>query len=149
MRDERAGSGRRRVVVSGLGAVSGLGWGAGPLWEGLRAGRTGIRPFERFDHSGHRTHLAAEVPPRPPGLAVAVLERRFPVWRRLSLADRYALFATAEALAQAGLEGLPGDSAETGVFFGSSTGGMFESEHFFADFLRDRRKARLSALVAQ
>lgn len=150
MRREIDGSGRRRVVVSGLGAVSGLGWGAGPLWEGLRAGRTGIRPFERFDHSGHRTHLAAEVPPPPPGSPLmARLERRIPGWRRLSLADRYALFAAAEALAQAGLDGLPGDPAAAGVFFGSSTGGMFESEQFFADFLRDRRKARLSSLVAQ
>jgi 3-oxoacyl-[acyl-carrier-protein] synthase II len=148
MRDQTAGSGRRRVVVSGLGAVSGLGWGAGPLWEGLRAGRTGIRPFERFDHSGHRTHLAAEVPPPADSPGMAVLERRFPGWRRLSLADRYALFATAEALAQAGIDGELAD-AEAGVYFGSSTGGMFESELFFADFLRDRRKARLSALVAQ
>ena len=50
----------RRVAVSGVGAVSGLGWGVSPLWEGLRAGRTAIRPFERFDHSAHSTHLAAE-----------------------------------------------------------------------------------------
>jgi 3-oxoacyl-[acyl-carrier-protein] synthase II len=142
------------VVVTGLGAVSGLGWGVEPLWEGLRAGRTGIRPFARFDHSGHRTHLAAEVPEPPPSLAA--LERRVHFWRRLSLADRYAVFAAAEALAQAGL-GVPLASspddeegnAGVGVYFGSSTGGMFESELFFADFLADRRRARLSGLTAQ
>ncbi len=129
------------MAVTGIGAVSGLGWGVAALWEGLRAGRVGIGPFDRFDHSQHRTHLAAEVGEPPTELARAV-----PGWRRLSIADRFAVFAALEALGQAGL-GL--QEVETGVFFGSSTGGMYESEIFFSDFLRDARKARLSTLVAQ
>ena len=138
--------GSRLVAVSGMGAVCGLGWGVDALWEGLRAGRSGIGPFHRFDHSRHRTHLAAEVPesPGPP----ADLARSLPGWRRLSIADRFALFAAREAVERAGLAfPLEADEA-VGVFFGSSTGGMFESELFFADFLRDRR-GRLSALASQ
>jgi 3-oxoacyl-[acyl-carrier-protein] synthase II len=133
----------RRVAVSGVGAVSGLGWGIGPLWEGLRAGRTAIRPFERFDHTAHRTHLAAEA-----GEAADVCSALSadPHWQRLSLADRFAVFAAAEALAMAGLSEVP----EAGVFFGSSTGGMFESERFFNEFLRGRwRSAKLRDLASQ
>jgi 3-oxoacyl-[acyl-carrier-protein] synthase II len=137
--------GSRLVAVSGLGAVCGLGWGIDALWEGLRAGRSGIGPFRRFDHHLHRTHLAAEAPEPPASLA-----RSLPGWRRLSIADRFALFAAREAVERAGLA-LPlalEEGEEAGVFFGSSTGGMFESERFFADFLRDRR-GRLSALASQ
>jgi 3-oxoacyl-[acyl-carrier-protein] synthase II len=145
MRDAKAGT-SRRVVVSGIGAVSGLGWGVAPLWEGLRTGRTGIRSFQRFDHSGHRTHLAAEVPDAPPEAL-----RPCRGWRRLSLADRFALYAAAEALEQASLQPPLGelDGAGAGVYFGSSTGGMFESERFFEAFLADRRRARLSTLASQ
>ncbi|MFL6202815.1 MAG: beta-ketoacyl-[acyl-carrier-protein] synthase family protein [Thermoanaerobaculia bacterium] len=134
----------RRVAVSGIGAVSGLGWGIGPLWEGLRAGRTAIRPFQRFDHSAHRTHLAAEIAdPSDTDLSSD------PRWQRLSLADRFAVFAAAEALAMAGLA-MPLDALQAGVWFGSSTGGMFESERFFGEFLRGRwRNAKLRDLAAQ
>jgi len=143
MSDERAAGSMRRVAVSGVGAVSGLGWGTGPLWEGLRSGRTAIRPFCRFDGSLHRTHLAAEVPMGSPPE---------PAERRLTMADRFAVFAAREAMGQAGLE-VPFDSQaadlETGVWFGSSTGGMFESERFFHRFVSDRRRSRLGDLAAQ
>lgn len=137
----------RRVAVSGMGAVCGLGWGVGPLWEGLRSGRSGIRDFRRFDHSQHRTHLAAEAADPP-----ADLVRSLPGWRRLSLSDRFALFAVAEALAQAGLA-VPFDpegDLVAGVWFGSSTGGMYEGEEFFAEFFAKKgRRARLSSIISQ
>ena len=83
----------RRVAVTGVGAVCGLGWGVAALWAGLRAGQPGIGPFQRFDHSQHRTHLAAEAEAPP-----ALLARACPGWRRLSIADRFALFAALEAV---------------------------------------------------
>jgi 3-oxoacyl-[acyl-carrier-protein] synthase II len=137
-----------RVAVSGVGAVSGLGWGVAPLWEGLRAGRSAIRDFRRFDHTLHRTHLAAEVadPDGCPMLATLEVDPR---WERLSLADRFAVFAAAEAVGMAGLAA-PAAMADAGVYFGSSTGGMFESERFFNEFLRGRwRQARLRDLASQ
>jgi 3-oxoacyl-[acyl-carrier-protein] synthase II len=142
MSDERAAGPVRRVAVSGAGAVSGLGWGVKPLWEGLRSGRTAIRPFHRFDHSLHRTHLAAEV-----ALAETAEVSRLSRLGRLSVADRFAVFAALEALGQAGLTGL--GELEAGVWFGSSTGGMFESEEFFHHFVTDRRRARLGGLASQ
>jgi 3-oxoacyl-[acyl-carrier-protein] synthase II len=132
---------RRRVVVTGLGAVSAVGWGVAALWTGLRSGHTAIGPFTRFDHTRHRTHVAGEVPEGPPaGFA------RGPRWNRLSLADRFALFAAREALAQAGLEPPLAERA-AGVFFGSSTGGMLEGERYVADLLaaEARPRARLMA----
>jgi 3-oxoacyl-[acyl-carrier-protein] synthase II len=137
----------RRVAVTGIGAVCGLGWGIPSLWAGLRAGQPGIGPFQRFDHSQHRTHLAAEAAAPPAFLAHAC-----PGWRRLSIADRFALFAALEAVEMAGLAppfSDDEDGDEAGVYFGSSTGGMYESELFFAEFLRDPRRARLSALIPQ
>lgn len=115
-----------RVAVTGLGAVSGHGWGIGPLWESLRAGRTAIRRIGRFDPSRHRTQVAAETPPAPAGL-----DRSAGDWRHLSLADRFAVAAAREALAAAKLPARL-DDPRCGLFFGSSTGGFWESEEFFA-----------------
>lgn len=50
----------RRVVITGLGAVSGFGYGAGALWEGLLEGRSAIGPITRFDAGGLRCQAAAE-----------------------------------------------------------------------------------------
>ena len=153
---ERPGSGSRRVAVTGVGAVSGFGWGVEALWQGLRAGATAIRPFTRFDAAGHRTRLAAEVPAahagRPaghPGEPTTAAAGR----RALSLADRFALAAAVEALAAAGLgEGLRGlpelPEGAAGVFFGSSTGGMWESEEFLAGMFAGRRGS-LRAVASQ
>lgn len=54
-------SGRRGVVITGLGAVTAFGLGAQPLWEGLLAGRSCLKPIARFDPAGFPCRLAAEV----------------------------------------------------------------------------------------
>ena len=119
------GAAGRRVVVTGMGAVSAAGWGVPALRAALRGGRTAIGPFTRLPNQDQRTHVAGEVP--PPAEAVT---RRLARWRRLSSSDRYALFAAEEAITQAGLPAsLERDVA--GVFFGSSTGGLFESEQYY------------------
>src|SRR5690606_35893994 len=91
------------VAITGLGAVSGFGWGVPALWDGLLSGRTAIGNFRRFDHTAYRTHVAAEVPALP-----TLSERRD---QRLTLADRFALAAAAEALAGARLPAALGPSA--------------------------------------
>jgi len=129
------------IVVTGLGAVSAWGWGVSLLRRGLKQGRTAIRPFSRFDHTRQRTHVAGEVPPRegvaPPG----------ETWPRLTFADRFALFAAREALEQAGLAP-PVDDAAVGVYFASSTGGLYESELYLAEWTRCR-KSRLALFASQ
>jgi len=129
-------------VVTGLGAVSAWGWGVHPLWEGLRSGRTAIGPLDRFLADEQRTRLAAQAPPAPAGLGEHV-----PEWSTLSLADRFAVAAAREALR--GAAPLPAEA--TGVFFGGSTAGMFETEEIF-DRLRRGEPARpedLAPLTSQ
>jgi 3-oxoacyl-(acyl-carrier-protein) synthase len=134
--------GKAIVAVSGVGAVSGLGWGVAPLWEGLRAGRSAIGSFRRFDHQLHRTHVAAEAGDAPEDLAGT------PGWERLSLADRFAVAAAVEGMRQAGLPERLDEGCEAGVFWGSSTGGMWEAEGFFRDFVTARRRSRLRDLAS-
>lgn len=126
-----------RVVVTGIGAVSAWGWGVKSLREGLCSGRTAIRPFDRFDNDSFFTHLAGQVPDPP-----EELRTRFRHRDRWSYADRFGLSAAVESVNMAGL---PNDLSdlEAGVFFGSSTGGMFEFEDFY-DSLRQAQGKRIS-----
>ena len=125
---ERGLGSSRAVVVTGLGTVSPLGWSVESLWDALRRGKSAVGPFDRFDHTGHRTHIAAQVdlasePGRPRGKP-----------RRVTNADRFAVAAARAAVAQAGID-LRDRPHAAGVFFGSTTGGMFESEAYFEGLL--------------
>ncbi len=111
----------RRVVVTGMGAVTPLGQGVGPTWEGFVAGRSGVRTIEAFDPSRVDSRIAGEVVDFD---ASGVLDRK-----DLRRFDRYiqlGLVAAREALDQAGFEGrMEGDLAErTGVILGSGLGGV-------------------------
>src|SRR3954463_9242045 len=54
-------NGRRRVVITGLGAVSPLGNDVETTWRGILAGESGAGPITQFDHAGYRVHFACEV----------------------------------------------------------------------------------------
>jgi len=111
----------RRVVVTGMGAVTALGQGVGPTWEGLVAGRSGIRRISSFDPSRLSSQIAAEVLDFDPS---AVLDRK--EMRRMDRYIQFGLVAAREALDQAGLPPrLDGRLAErTGVLLGSGLGGV-------------------------
>lgn len=111
-----------RVVVTGLGVVSAMGWGRQAFWDGICSGKTAIGDFTRFDHEPYRTHIAAEVPDIP--------SPRTLLRDSLALADHFSIAATGEALEHAGL-GDDLSQREAGLFSGSSTGGMFETEEFY------------------
>jgi 3-oxoacyl-[acyl-carrier-protein] synthase II len=121
----------RRVVITGLGAVSAAGWGIAPFRHALRSGCTAIGPFDRFDNASQRTHVAGQVPPLPAHAVGAQWRSR---WNRLSNSDQFALFSACEAAAQAGLPPAL-EELLAGVFFGSSTGGLIESERYFEQLL--------------
>jgi len=112
-----------RVVVSGLGVVSPYGAGAKTFWAGLATGECAIRPVTVIDTEGFRSRIAAEVP------ADVVASLR--VSRRRSRADRIALTAAREALAEADLA--PGDRADMGLFIGAVGGGMLEGEEWYCE----------------
>jgi len=107
----------RRVVVTGLGAVSPFGAGVKAYWAGLAAGACAIRPLTLFAADGFRCRIAAEVPELAGGSP------------RRSRADRLALGAALEALDDAGLA--RADRAETAFVAGAVGGGMLEAEEWY------------------
>ncbi|CAN5534958.1 beta-ketoacyl-ACP synthase II [soil metagenome] len=115
-----SGEGRRRVVVTGMGAVTPLGNDVATFWSRLVAGESGVRGIESFDPARVDSKIAGEVRDFD---ASHVLDRK-----QLRRNDRYTQFilvATREAMDQAGLPGrLEGDQADrTGVIIGSGLGG--------------------------
>src|SRR4029077_15126447 len=106
----------RRVVVTGMGAVTALGNDVASTWAGMAAGRSGIRTITGFDPSRVTSKIAGEVRDLD---GTQVLDRK-----ELRRTDRYILFglvAAREAMASAGLpEHLEGALAEaTGVILGT------------------------------
>ncbi len=110
----------RRVVVTGLGAVTPLGADLPATWERLVAGESGIRPIASFDASRLACRIAGEALDADPS---RVLDRK--ALRRTDRATQLSLLATQEALADAGLpERLEGPLADaTGAFVGTGFGG--------------------------
>ena len=110
----------RRVVVTGMGAVTPLGPDLASTWQRLVAGQSGIRAIASFDASRLTTRIAGEALEADP---TRVLDRK--AIRRTDRATQLSLLATQEALADAGLpERLEGALADaTGAFIGTGFGG--------------------------
>ncbi len=129
-------------MVTGIGAVSGYGWGGEALRRGLRSGTTVIRETRRFDTRAQRTRIAAEVPGSTPDGSLGSGARS-----GAALTDRFALAAGLEAWAQARPRVAP---ERLGVFFGTSTAGMAEAEGLVARMLGiGSGPRRLRSLVSQ
>lgn len=111
----------RRVVVTGMGALTALGLDVAATWDGLVAGRSGVATITQFDPSRLTTRIAAEVKGFDPS---AVLDRK--EQRRNDRYVQLALVATRQAMDQAGLPArLEGQLAErTGVVIGTGIGGI-------------------------
>jgi 3-oxoacyl-[acyl-carrier-protein] synthase II len=107
----------RRVVVTGLGAVSPFGAGVKAYWAGLAAGACAIRPLTLIDAEGLRCRIAGEVPEVTGGSA------------RRSRADRLALTAALEALEDASLSAA--ERTEAALVVGAVGGGMLEAEEWY------------------
>ncbi len=110
----------RRVVVTGLGAVTPLGSTVDAFWAGLVAGGSGVRTITSFDPSRVACTFAGEVPDFDPTL---VLDRK--EIRRNDRTTQMALVATRQAMDDAGLPArLEGEQAlHTGIIIGSGLGG--------------------------
>jgi len=111
----------RRIVVTGMGMVTALGNDVGSTWDGLVAGRSGVRTIESFDPSRLTARIAAEVRGFD---ASGVLDRK--EVRRTDRYIQFGLVAARQAMDQAGLpDRLEGALAEaTGVILGTGLGGV-------------------------
>lgn len=114
----------RRVVVTGIGALSCVGKNVNEMWDAVVAGRCGIGPITRFDATEYRTRIAGEIKDFDPGLYMAPKEAA-----RLDSVCLFAIAAADEALKDAGLpldfrDGSAVDPDRVGVCVGSGIGGM-------------------------
>jgi 3-oxoacyl-[acyl-carrier-protein] synthase II len=119
---------KRRVAITGIGLVTGLGATRDETWEGLIDGRCAIRPVTTFDTEGYRSRVASEVSMDEVAAPFTPLERR-----RLSRGDQLGVAAAAEALADAGLlDATHGaiDRTRVGVLLGAGTADLIRNETY-------------------
>ncbi len=126
----------RRVVITGMGAVTPIGVGTEVLRQSLHDGRSGVGPLTRFSPDGFKTKQAFEVKNFTPLHGTRLLDPFI----------QYALAATAEAVAMAQFDTSSVDPFRVGIVVSSSKGGM-HSLHAFRDRFEKKPSAILGARV--
>lgn len=131
---------RRRVVVTGLGAVTPLGLDVGETWENMLAGRSGIGPITRFDavEAQLATTIAAEVKGFDPEKRIDKKELR-----KMDLFIPFGIFAALEALEQSGLVIDDTNAERVAVIVGAGLGGLPYIEKYAA-VLREQGPRRIT-----
>ena len=117
---------KRRVVITGLGAVTPLGNNVDDFWAGIREGKVGIGPITKFDTTDYKVKIAAEVKDFK-----AADYMDFKAAKRMENFSQYAVAAAKEAFAMAGLDMSQEDPYRVGVIIGSGVGSLqaIEREH--------------------
>jgi len=130
--------GLRRVVITGLGAVTPIGNDVSQYWEGLRSGRNGVAGITLFDASRHACRFAAEVKGFDPSGWLEPKESKR--WDRFC---QFGVVAAKQAVAHAGLTIDAGNQHRVGVAIGSGVGGLLMMETQ-AQVLHERGPDRVS-----
>lgn len=131
----------RRVVVTGLGAITPVGNSAESFWESLKAGRHGFAPISRFDTAEYKAKLAAEVKDFNPKDFMD-----FKAAKRMELFCQYAVAAAREALEQSKLDMSKEDPFRVGVSVGSGIGSLQAMEREY-DKLKSKGPGRVNPLL--
>lgn len=121
---------KRRVVVTGIGAVTPLGNDISTTWENIKAGNLGIGPLTRLDQEKFPVHVAAEVKDFNAEKYVSKKDSR-----KMDRFTQFAVAASIMAVEDAKLEITPELGLRTGVWIGSGIGGMETYEQQFMNFL--------------
>ena len=116
----------RRVVVTGMGAITPIGLNVEEFWNGLKEGKTGFGEITHFDSSDFKVHLAAEVKDFQPKEYMNPKDAR-----RMELFCQYAVAAAKQAMEQSGLDMEKEDPFAVGCSIGSGIGSLqtIEREH--------------------
>lgn len=109
----------RRVVITGLGAVTPVGLGVEDTWQALLAGRSGIGPITRFDASDYPCRIAGEVRDFDPARYIDKKEIK-----KMDTFIHYALAASQEAVDDAEFHITPENAERVGVYIGAGIGGL-------------------------
>jgi 3-oxoacyl-[acyl-carrier-protein] synthase II len=130
---------KRRVVVTGMGAITPVGNDVATTWRALLEGKPGAAPITKFDPTNFPVRFAAEVKGFDPLQSMDRKEAK-----RADLYTQYAVAASLQAMTDAGLaDGKGYDPERLGVIVGSGIGGLksFEEQH---DIYRERGASKIS-----
>jgi 3-oxoacyl-[acyl-carrier-protein] synthase II len=129
----------KRVVVTGLGAVTPLGNNIKEYWEGLINGVSGAELITRFNTENHKTKFACQVKNFDPAQH---FERK--EIRSLDLFAQYALVSAKEAITDSGIDPQKVDTNRVGVIWTSGTGGIGTFQEELEDFFKGGKIPRFS-----
>jgi 3-oxoacyl-[acyl-carrier-protein] synthase II len=117
---------QRRVVVTGIGLLCGVGNNTAEVWAGLLAGKSGMAEITAYDLTGHSVRFAAEVKNFDPHVFIEKKEAR-----KMGRFIHFALAASEEAMKHSGLQVTADNTDMVGVHIGSGIGGfdIIEREH--------------------
>ncbi len=122
---------RRRVAITGIGAVTPIGSGAPELWAGLRAGKSAVGTLTRFDPSIFRSHLAAQIPDFRPGDHMEAKRAK-----RLDRFGQLAVTSSRMALEDSGIDLAAEDRERVGAMMGTALGGIAYAEEQLGNFIK-------------
>lgn len=116
----------RRVVITGLGLICGVGNTSAEVWKGIVEGKSGVGKITHFDASSHACQIAAEVKNFDP---LNFIEKK--EVKKMGRFIHLAMGATDEAMKMSGLQVTPENATRVGVHIGSGVGGfdVIEREH--------------------
>ena len=132
---------KRRVVITGLGAVTPLGNNVDSFWEGIREGKVGIGPITKFDTADYKVKIAAEVKDFK-----AADYMDFKAAKRMENFSQYAVAAAKEAFAMSGLDMEKEDPFRVGVIVGSGVGSLQAIEREYKKLL-EKGPARVNLML--
>ena len=132
----------RRVVITGVGAVTPIGTGADDLWAGLGRRSSAVRTITRFDPAPFRSHIAAEIPDFRPQDHLDAKRAK-----RLDRFSQLAVTCARLALGDAELDTAREDPDRIGTMMGSALGGVSFAESQVVNYLRDGVKGLDAALA--
>ena len=132
----------KRVVVTGMGALTPLGHSVDAYWSALLKGESGADRIQAFDPSQFRTHFACELKDYDPKkyLSHSIIKRTDPF-------SQYALISTEEAVKDSGLEFDKMDPFDSGVIWGSGQGGLLTFEQEVMEYVENGYKPRFSPFL--
>lgn len=129
----------KRVVITGMGAITPLGNNVTDFWAGLTAGKSGAAPITHFDASQFRTQFACEVKNFDAGNLLDKAELK-----RTDTFTQYALAAAGQAIADSGFDINKMDPFDAGVIWGTGQGGMETFEQQVSEYATGNGQPRFS-----
>ena len=131
----------RRVVITGMGAITPIGHTVDDFWNGIKNKEVGIAPITKFDATDFKINLAAEVKNFDVTKFLGVKEAK-----RLDLFSQYAIVAARQAMEQSGLKVTEENADRIGCILGTGVGGITTQEQQTL-VLHERGPRRISPLL--